>query len=373
MQFIDLQSQYKCLKDKIDARIHTVLDHGKYIMGPEVTELEEELANYLGVKHAITCANGTDALQLALMAMGIGSGDAVIIPPFTFFATAESVSIVGAEPVFSDIAPKTYNLCPIELEKTIVKYMAHGRKTLKAVMAVDLFGLPANYPEIIALCHKYKLLLIEDGAQGFGGSINGRKACTFGDISTTSFFPAKPLGSYGDGGAIFTDNDEYADILKSLRIHGKGGHKYDNVRIGMNSRLDTIQAAILLEKLAVFDNEILARNMIASKYTNAFETKLTSPVVLDKFKSAWAQYSISSENIDRNHIMEKLKEKGIPSNVYYPQGLHLSGAMKNLNYQKGDFPVTENTTQSIFSLPMHPYLKEVDQNVIIDNMLEIIK
>ncbi|WP_318485085.1 DegT/DnrJ/EryC1/StrS family aminotransferase, partial [Photobacterium leiognathi] len=250
MQFIDLAAQYQHLKNKIDARIHKVLDHGHYIMGPEVFELEEKLAEYVGVKHAITCANGTDALTLAMMALDIKEGDAVFCPTFTFFATAETIAFASATPVFVDSDENTFNICPIDLEKRIQHVIAEGKLVPKAIVSVDLFGLPANYPEIEKIAEKYNLKLIEDAAQGFGGSINNKKAGSFGDIATTSFFPAKPLGCYGDGGAIFTNNDEYAELIKSYRVHGKGTDKYDNVRVGVNSRLDTIQAAILLEKLA---------------------------------------------------------------------------------------------------------------------------
>ena len=238
MQFIDLAAQYKHLKAKIDKRIQNVLDHGKYIMGPEVQELEEKLAEYVGVKHAITCANGTDALTLAMMVLNIGKNDAVFCPTFTFFATAEVIAYEGATPVFVDSDEATFNICPVDLEKRIQATIAEGQLTPKAIIAVDLFGLPANYPEIQKIADKYGLKLVEDAAQGFGGSINGKRAGSFGDIATTSFFPAKPLGCYGDGGAIFTNNDEYAELVKSYRVHGKGSDKYDNIRIGMNSRLD---------------------------------------------------------------------------------------------------------------------------------------
>lgn len=372
MQFIDLAAQYLHLKHKIDARIHEVLNHGNYIMGPEVEELEQKLAEYVGVKHVVSCANGTDALQLSLMALGIGEGDAVIVPPFTFFATAEAVAIVGAEPVFSDIEISTYNLCPTTLEKTILHYKKHGCKNLKAVMAVDLFGLPANYSVIETICKNHNLLLIEDGAQGFGGAIKGKKVGAFGDIATTSFFPAKPLGCYGDGGAIFTNNDEYASLLKSLRVHGKGVDKYDNVRIGLNSRLDTLQAAILLEKLAVFDDELLARNNVALRYNNAFESILTIPKTPKNYQSAWAQYSVISETTSRALTIEKLKQQGIPSAIYYPKPLHLCGAMENLHYKKGDFPNSESASEHIFSLPMHPYLHPEEQNIIIETLAELV-
>ena len=249
MEFIDLHAQYLQLRDEINSNIQKVLDHGKYIMGPEVFELEEQLAEYVGVKHCITCANGTDALQMVLMAWDIKAGDAVFVPSFTFMSTAEVVSLQGATPVFTDIDIKTFNMSAENLEEQIKKVLEKGKLTPKAIIPVDLFGQPADYEQIGQIAQKYNLLVLEDAAQGFGGNINGKMACSFGDAATTSFFPAKPLGCYGDGGAVFTDSDELANLLKSIRIHGKGTEKYDNVRIGLNSRLDTIQAAILLPKL----------------------------------------------------------------------------------------------------------------------------
>ena len=263
MEFIDLQAQYQHLKTRIDKRIAKVLDHGKYIMGPEVQELEEKLADYVGVKHAISCANGTDALQLCLMTLDIKAGDAVFCPTFTFFASAEVIAFAGATPVFVDSDERTFNICPVDLEKRIKAVISEGKLNLKAIIAVDLFGLPANYPELERIAQKYGLKLIEDAAQGFGGDINGQRAGSFGDIATTSFFPAKPLGCYGDGGAIFTNNDEYAELIRSYRVHGKGKDKYDNVRVGINSRLDTVQAAILLEKLIEFPTELIKRQRAA--------------------------------------------------------------------------------------------------------------
>ena len=354
MHFIDLEAQYNHLKEKIDARIHKVLDHGKYIMGPEVFELEEKLAEYVGVKHCITCANGTDALTLAMMVLDIKEGDAVFCPTFTFFATAETIAFAKATPVFVDSNEETFNLCPIDLEKQILKTIEEGNLNLKAIIAVDLFGLPANYPEIEAIANKYGLKLIEDAAQGFGGAIDGRKAGSFGDIATTSFFPAKPLGCYGDGGALFTDSDEYAELLRSYRIHGKGTDKYDNVRIGMNSRLDTLQAAILLEKLAVFPNELIARNHVASKYSESLSNKYITPQIPDGYTSSWAQYTLRSDN--REVDMRQYSESGTPTMVYYRTCLHLQTAFDGLGYQVGDFPVSEKLSRQVFSLPMHAYM-----------------
>ncbi|UJF25332.1 DegT/DnrJ/EryC1/StrS family aminotransferase [Suttonella sp. R2A3] len=356
MQFIDLAAQYQHLKSKIDQRIQAVLNHGQYIMGPEVTELEAQLADYVGVKHAITCANGTDALTLALMALNIGKGDAVLVPTFTFFASAETVAFANATPVFVDSDPNTFNICPVDLEKRIQAVQAKGRLTLKAIMAVDLFGLPANYPAIQEIADKYDLKIIADSAQGFGGEINGQRAGSFGDIASTSFFPAKTLGCYGDGGAVFTNNDHYAELIKSYRVHGKGQDKYDNVRIGVNSRLDTIQAAILLEKLAAFPQELKNRNALADFYQKYLSERFNTPLVPTGYVSSWAQYTLVAEN--RDHHMAKLKEKGVPSMVYYGTCMHQQTAFKDLGYKQGDFPVAEQLAKTVFSLPMHPYMDE---------------
>jgi dTDP-4-amino-4,6-dideoxygalactose transaminase len=359
MQFIDLAAQYKHLQTKIDARIKTVLEHGKYIMGPEVQELEQKLADYVGVKHAITCANGTDALQLAMMVLNIEPGDAVFCPTFTFFATAEVIALAGATPVFVDSDEATFNICPKDLEKKIQQTIANGKLKPRAIISVDLFGLPANYFEIERIAKQYDIKLIEDAAQGFGGSItdnqgNTKKAGSFGDIATTSFFPAKPLGCYGDGGAIFTNNDDYAALIKSYRVHGKGQDKYDNVRIGINSRLDTIQAAILLEKLAEFPQELINRNKAATDYENELINQYKTPQVPVGYTSSWAQYTLVDER--REEIMAEYKAKGIPTMIYYATCMHQQTAFKELNYQEGDFPVAERLAKQVFSLPMHPYL-----------------
>jgi dTDP-4-amino-4,6-dideoxygalactose transaminase len=354
IQFIDLAAQYQHLKTKIDARIKTVLDHGHYIMGPEVQELEDELAKYVGVKHAITCGNGTDALTLAMMVLDIKPGDAVFCPTFTFFATAEVIAFEGATPVFVDSDEATFNICPIDLEKRIQATITEGKLIPKAIIAVDLFGLPANYPEIQKIADKYNLKLVEDAAQGFGGSIDGKRAGSFGDIATTSFFPAKPLGCYGDGGAIFTNNDKYAELLKSYRVHGKGSNKYDNVRIGMNSRLDTIQAAILLEKLAEFPTELMNRNKAADNYEITLSGKYQTPQVPEGYISSWAQYTLVSQNRDVD--MVAYKEQNIPTMIYYGTCMHQQTAFHYLGYKRGDFAVAEKLAKSVFSLPMHGYL-----------------
>lgn len=365
MEFIDLKTQYQCLKERIDQRIHKVLDHGHYIMGPEVQELEIELAKYVGVKHVITCANGTDALQLAMMAFEIGEGDAVFVPTFTFFATAEVVSFAKATPIFIDSDARTFNIDPEKLEEEIVKTIREGKLVPKAIIAVDLFGLPADYPKIESIAKKYNLKLIEDAAQGFGGSINGKMAGSFGDIATTSFFPAKPLGCYGDGGAIFTNDDNLADLLRSYRVHGKGVDKYDNIRIGVNSRLDTIQAAILLEKLAAFPHELQLRNEAAKVYTEALNKKFITPFVPEGYVSSWAQYTIVSN--DRDTLMATLKGNSIPSMIYYSKCMHEQTAFLNLN-QKG-LAVAERLSGNVFSLPMHPYLEKHDLSRISEVLL----
>ncbi|MBV35103.1 MAG: aminotransferase DegT [Rickettsiales bacterium] len=354
MQFIDLKAQYQHLKSKIDKRIQAVLEHGHYIMGPEVQELEEKLAEYVGVKHAITCGNGTDALTLAMMVLDVKPGDAVFCPTFTFFATAEVIAFEGATPVFVDSNESTFNICPIDLELRIQAVIAEGRLIPKAIIAVDLFGLPANYPELEKIAKKYDLKLVEDAAQGFGGAINGQRAGSFGDIATTSFFPAKPLGCYGDGGAVFTNNDEYAELIRSYRVHGKGRDKYDNVRIGMNSRLDTIQAAVLLEKLGEFPTELIARNVAAAKYEKNLAATFKTPQVPEGYLSSWAQYTLVSD--DRDAAMAKYKEQGIPTMIYYGTCMHQQSAFKELEHQSGGFPVAEKLAETVFSLPMHGYL-----------------
>lgn len=369
MQFIDLQAQYRSIEDKINTRIKNVLEHGKYIMGPEVSELEEKLADYTGTKHCISCANGTDALQLALMAKGIGPGDAVFTTPFTFFATAEVIALAGATPVFVDIDPQTYNISPSCLEKEINRVKNEGKYQPKTIIAVDLFGLPADYPAIEAISNKHNLYLIEDGAQGFGGEINSRRACSFGDVATTSFFPAKPLGCYGDGGALFTNDDELADIFRSLRVHGKGIDKYDNVRVGLNSRLDTLQAAMLLEKLAIFPTEVKLRNQAAREYTSQLGEKFITPHVPAGFRSSWAQYTLRPKgSSNRDIYQKKLKNASIPTAVYYGKSLHLQSALANCCEAK-DVEISEEYESQVFSLPMHPYMRDEDINNVVSALL----
>lgn len=362
MQFRDLKKQYEVLKADIDREIDEVIASSGFISGKKVKELEEKLAEYVGVKHCITCANGTDALTLALKAWGIGEGDAVFVPDFTFFSSGECPAAEGATVIFVDVCEDTFNIDPEKLEQSVIKVKEEGKYDPKVVIAVDLFGLPADYTKIKPICEKYGLLLLEDGAQGFGGETNGKKSCSFGDISTTSFFPAKPLGCYGDGGAVFTDNDEWAALIRSLAVHGKSGEdKYNNIRLGLNSRLDTIQAGILLPKLKAFkDFEIDAVNKVANLYNSKLcDTNLKLPVPKDGFVSSWAQYTvILPDGTDRAALQAKLKEKEIPSMVYYIKPMHLQGAFQNTDSAKADCPETERLSKTVLSLPMHPYLDE---------------
>lgn len=376
MQFRDLQKQYEMLKPQIDAAVQRVCARAQFIAGHEVKELEEQLADYVGVKHCITCANGTDALSLALMAWGIGPGDAVLVPDLTFFASGETVALAGATPLFVDVDKRTFNLDPVRLEKTIQEVKAAGQYHLKAVIAVDLYGLPADYPQIEAICKKHQLLLLEDGAQGFGGSIRGRMACSFGDAATTSFFPAKPLGCYGDGGAVFTNSDEWAALIRSYAIHGKGSTKYDNVRIGVNSRLDTIQAAILQVKLKAFrEHELQAAEQVSQWYDEALrDTAFVLPYRPEGFSSSWAQYTIQlQKKDDRNGLQKTLKAKNIPTMIYYPIPMHSQGAFAGTPSEKADCPATETLCKTILSLPMGPYMDQETVFYISTQLKEIEK
>ncbi len=359
MEFRDLRRQYQYNKQNIDYAIWKVLDTSHFIQGKQVTELEEKLADYVNVKHCVTCANGTDALQLALMTWNIGEGDAVFVPDFTFFSSGEVVSAVGASPIFVDVDIDTYNIDSEKLETAIKTVLQKGAMIPKAIIAVDLFGLPANYPELRHIADQYGLYLLEDAAQGFGGALGGRKACSFGDISTTSFFPAKPLGCYGDGGAIFTDNDEWAMLIRSLAVHGKGLSKYDNVRIGMNSRLDTLQAAILLEKFSVFiEKELRESNKLADFYTEQLKDIVKTPVVKSGFYSSWAQYTIQLEDSQvRQNVQEILKAQEIPTAVYYPKPLHMQQAFRKYEYLDNQYEVTNGLCSKVLSLPFHPYME----------------
>ena len=357
MEFIDLKAQYAQIENEVNANIQAVLKHGKYISGPEVSQLESELCDYTGAKYCVTCANGTDALHMALMSFGIKAGDAVFVPSFTFMSTAEVVNLTGATPVFVDIDINTFNMSSDSLEEAIQKTLKSDTLTPRAIIPVDLFGQCAGYTKILPIAQKYSLYVIEDAAQGFGGSIGDKMACTFGDISTTSFFPAKPLGCYGDGGAVFTDNKEIYDLLSSIHIHGKGSMKYDNVRVGLNSRLDTIQAAVLLPKLHIFEDELRLRNKWANMYSELLNGKVKTPAVPNGFTSSWAQYTIMLENgAQRDKLQSSLKEHGIPSMIYYYKPLHLQTVYLDLGYQKGCLPNSEKASECVLSLPMHPYM-----------------
>lgn len=373
MQFRDLKTQYERLKPEIDSAIQGVIDSSAFILGKPVTELENRLAEYVGRKHCIGVANGTDALQLALMIWGIGPGDAVFTSDFTYFASAGTSSILGAVPVLVDIDLATFNMSPEALEEQIQRVMAEGKLTPKVIVPVDLFGQPADYDRILPVAEKYGLKVLEDGAQGFGGSIRGKMACSFGDLSATSFFPAKPLGCYGDGGAVFTDDDEMDARLRSLRAQGKSPvDKYDNREIGMNSRLDTLQAAILLPKFRAFaEHEIEDVNRVAGWYTERLKERYVTPTVLPGFVSSWAQYTILLEDKDaRDAMQEKLKGNGIPSMIYYPRGLHQQEAYRWMNLPDEWYPNTMEATKRVLSLPMHPYLKEEDVEKISIVLLE---
>lgn len=360
MEFRNLKKQYQTLKSEIDSNMQEVLQNTNFISGRQVTELEEKLAKYVGVKHCISCANGTDALSLALMAWEIGPGDAVFVPDFTFFSSGEVVSFEGAEPIFVDVKEDTFNIDPAKLRQAVMKVAGEKKYRPKVIIAVDLFGQPAEYEEIRKIADEFGMFVLEDGAQGFGGEINGKKACSFGDISTTSFFPAKPLGCYGDGGAVFTDNDEWAALIGSCRIHGKGSYKYDNVRIGMNSRLDTLQAAVLLAKLHAFEQyEVSEVNRVAEKYTEELAAVVKTPIVLDGYLSSWAQYTIQLESREqRDGLQNYLKERGIPSMIYYPKAMHSQEAFAPFKGEESELSVTTELCQKVLALPMHPYMEE---------------
>ena len=376
MEFRDLKKQYKVLKPQINEALMEAVSNTKFISGPQVKELETKLAEYVGVRHCVTCGNGTDALTLALMVWDVGKGDAVFVPDFTFFASGECPAYEGATPIFVDVEEESFNLDPESLEKAIIRVQKEGKYIPKAVVAVDLFGRPADYRRIRPVCEKYHLLLLEDGAQGFGGEIAGKKACSFGDISTTSFFPAKPLGCYGDGGAVFTDNDEWAELLRSLTVHGKSGDdKYNNIRIGINSRLDTIQAAVLLPKMSAFIKyELAAVNAVAREYSKQLENSpFVLPEIPEGFLSSWAQYTIQIPGkIDRVKLQSRLKAQGIPTMIYYAKPMHLQSAFSGTDSSSSDCPVTEKICGCVLSLPMHPYMEKEDVKFVCDCLMEYI-
>ena len=370
MQFIDLHAQQARIRARIDARIAAVLDHGDYIMGPELRELERALAAFSGVGHALGCANGTDALQLAMMALGPGARDAVFCPGFTFAATAEAVALCGAVPVFVDVREDSFNIDPDSLERAIEAARAQGLVP-RGIIPVDLFGLPADYDRLEAIAAREALWILADSAQGYGASYKGRRCGSIGTIATTSFFPAKPLGCYGDGGAVFTDDDDLAAAMASLRVHGKGTDKYDNLRIGLNSRLDTLQAAILLEKLAIYEEEIDRRQVVARRYADALASAVAIPRVPEGCVSVWAQYTLTArDNAQRERIRTALQAAGIPSAIYYPRPLHLQTAYADFPRDPRGLETAERLAERVLSLPMHPYLDAADQEEIVSAVLQ---
>ena len=366
MQFRDLKKQYSVLKDEMDKAILEVVASSAYVMGPKIKEMETAFADYVGVKHCIACNSGTDALLLALKAWDVKPGDAVFVPAFTFFASAEVIAMQGATPVFVDVDKDTFNMDVADLKRKIEQTKKAGKLTPRVIIAVDLFGLPADFKAIRQVADQHGLYVLEDGAQGFGGRIEGREACTFGDIATTSFFPAKPVGGYGDGGAVFTNNDEWAQLIDSYHIHGKGSDRYDNIRIGMNSRLDSIQAAILLVKLKAFkDYELVDVNKVAARYTEKLKDVVKTPVVPEGFYSSWAQYTIQVANKEvRAGLQAALKALDIPTAIYYPIPMHRQTAFNNLNLNDNLCPVSDQLADTVLSLPIHPYLSAQDQDVI---------
>jgi len=394
MDFIDLKTQQQRIKSQLDANIQKVLNHGGYIMGPEIKQLEQKLADYTGTKHAISCASGTDALLMALMSYGVKPGDAIFTTPFTFIATAEVISLLGATPVFVDTDPKTFNIDPVKLALAIKAVKSNdpsihplpkvlplppvgegkGEGVIlrpRGIIPVDLFGLPADYDAISSVAKEHGLFVIEDAAQSFGAQYKKKMSCALADIACTSFFPAKPLGCYGDGGMCFTNDDKLAEIMESIRVHGKGNHKYDNVRIGINGRLDTLQAAILLAKFDIFPEEVERRNEVAHRYNSLLAAckSLTTPRVPEGYISVWAQYSLLAKNDDaRTALLKKLQDSKIPTAIYYPKPLNRQTAYAYLGYGEGAFSVSEDAASRIFSLPMHPYLKEEDQKIIADTI-----
>ena len=374
MQFRDLKTQYTVLKDEMDKAILEVVDSSAFVMGPKIKEMESAFAEYVGVKHCVACNSGTDALLLALKVWNIKQGDAVFVPSFTFFASAEVIAMQGATPVFVDVDNDTFNMDVADLERKIEQTLKAGKLKPRVIIAVDLFGLPADFKAIRKVADKYGLYVLEDGAQGFGGRIGDQKACTFGDISTTSFFPAKPVGCYGDGGAVFTDNIEWASLLESYHIHGKGSDRYDNVRIGMNSRLDSIQAAILLVKLKAFkENELVDVNKVAARYTEKLKNLVKTPIVPEGFYSSWAQYTIRVENKEvREGLQTALKAHDIPTAIYYPIPMHRQTAFKDLNLDDNRCPISDQLADTVVSLPIHPYLSLVDQDMICDAVREFL-
>lgn len=364
--FIDLRAQYERLKPDIDRRIRAVLEHGQFIMGPEVAELEGELARFTGCRHAIAVSSGTDALLIALMAEGVGRGDAVFIPAFTFTAPAEVVLLAGATPVFVDVDPATFNVDPDDLERSIRATAAAGDFKPRAVIAVDLYGLPADYDRLNAIAEAEGLFLLADAAQSFGAVHGGRRVGALAPVTAASFYPSKPLGCYGDGGAVFSDDDSRAEVLRSIRLHGQGAHQYDSVRAGLNGRLDTLQAAVLLAKLPVLEDELAARERLARLYDERLAGLVATPPRVDGVTSAWAQYSILHEGRDR--LAAALARQGVPTAIHYPRPMHLQPAYTRFGGGPGSLPVSERLAAQVLSLPMHPYMDEATAHLISDHV-----
>lgn len=372
LPFIDLSAQRDRIRDRLDAAMARVVDHCGFIMGPEIGALEKGLREFAGLKHALSCSNGTDALVLPLMAWGIGRGDAVFVPSFTFAATAEVVAWLGATPIFVDVDADSYNISLSSLRTAIDDVKAKGALRPRAVIAVDLFGLAADYPGLQALCRENQLKLVSDAAQGFGATLGGRQAGHWADVVCTSFFPAKPLGCYGDGGAVLTDDDALNETMASIRIHGQGSDRYDNVRIGLNARMDTLQAAILIEKLAIFPDEIEARNRVARRYDELLRSLVSTPRVPEGSVSTWAQYTILLNGQDRDRVAAAMKAEGVPTAIYYPKPLHQQTAYRVFPTVPGGTPVSEDLSARVLSLPMHPYLSEADQDRVVKALLEAV-
>jgi UDP-2-acetamido-2-deoxy-ribo-hexuluronate aminotransferase len=368
--FVDLKTQAEILGEDIRQAMENVLSHGRFIMGPEVYELEQKLSEFTGATHVVSCSSGTDALMMALMAIDIGPGDAVFTSPFTFVATAEVISLLGATPVFVDIRKDTFNIDPEKLAQAVAHIdKNHAGKSLtpRCIIPVDIFGLPAEYDTIFGIADRFGLVVIEDAAQSLGGRVEDRMAGNLAHMGATSFFPAKPLGCYGDGGAVFTNDDHLQEKLASIRVHGKGQHKYDTVRTGINGRLDTLQAAVLIQKLKIFTDEIDKRCKVAQKYREHLDGKVVCQKVPAPYESAWAQFSFLCEN--RSRVISRLEKNHIPYGIYYPSPLHLQKAFSGLDYRKGDFPVAEMVSDAILSIPMHPYLSEEQTDFVIHTVV----
>lgn len=361
LQFIDLRTQHRRLADRVERAMAAVLEHGQYVMGPEIGELERELARRAGAKHAVSCASGTDALILPLMAWGVGPGDAVVLPTFTFAASAEAVALVGATPVFADVDPRTFNV-DLDSARRAVRAARAADLRPRVLMSVDLFGLPCDPDACLEFAASEGLLLLCDAAQSFGASWRDAPVGSWGDATATSFFPAKPLGCYGDGGAVLTDDDELASVLRSLRVHGQGADKYENVRIGLNARMDTLQAAVLLQKLTIFDEEVVERQEVARRYSELLNDVVTVPVIPADARSVWAQYTVLVDA--RDDVARRMRDDGVPTAVYYPRTLGSQPPYRGGPVVPGGTPIADGLTSRVLSLPMHPYLEEAAQHRI---------